>query len=153
MLDDICIPMCLCRKRICINRWRGFYFGSSDNCSIYENKQASRRIEAEERIHQDASREIEFVITAYCKENYPHICNDGESKYTSTGTIATAGRTIAVDPDVVPYGTQIEIEGIGVRIAEDTGGAIKGNRIDILFETHQEALEWGVQTRKATILN
>ena len=68
-------------------------------------------------------------------------------------TRPTAGRTIAVDPNVIPYGTQVEIEGIGVRIAEDTGGAIKGNRIDLLFETHQEALEFGRQTKQVTIIN
>lgn len=107
---------------------------------------AGRRKEREKRA-------IECVISAYCKENYPHICNDGESIYTSTGTVATVGRTIAVDPNIVPYGTAVEIEGVGIRIAEDCGGAIKGNRIDLLFETHQEALEWGVQTRKVTILN
>lgn len=96
-----------------------------------------------------------FIITAYCRENYPHICNDGESTYTSTGTIATAGRTIAVDPKYIPYGTKVKIEGVsGVRIAEDCGGAIKGEkRIDLLVETHQEALEWGIQKREVTILN
>lgn len=68
-------------------------------------------------------------------------------------TRPTAGRTIAVDPDFIPYGSMIEIEGVGVRIAEDCGGAIKGNRIDLLFETHQEALEFGRQTKQVTILN
>ena len=95
-----------------------------------------------------------FIITAYCKENYPHICNDGDSTYTSTGTIAEVGRTIAVDPNCIPYGTSVEIEGIGVRIAEDCGGAIKGkNRIDLLVETHIEALEFGRQTREVTIID
>jgi 3D (Asp-Asp-Asp) domain-containing protein len=94
----------------------------------------------------------EFIITAYCCENYPHICNDGESVYTASGTIATAGRTIAVDPKIVPYGTSVEIEGVGVRVAEDCGGAIKGNRIDLLFETHEEALNFGIQTRQVTIV-
>ena len=94
----------------------------------------------------------EFVITAYCCENYPHICNDGEAIYTATGTVATAGRTIAVDPNIIPYGTEVEIEGVGVRIAEDCGGAIKGNRIDLLFDTHQEALNFGRQTKEVRIL-
>lgn len=93
-----------------------------------------------------------FIISAYCKENYPHICNDGDSTYTATGTIVTAGRTIAIDPNYIPYGTRIEIEGVGIRIAEDCGGAIKGNRIDLLFETHQQALEWGIQEREVKIL-
>ena len=94
----------------------------------------------------------EFVITAYCSEDYPHICNDGEAIYTATGTVATAGRTIAVDPNIIPYGTEVEIEGVGVRIAEDCGGAIKGNRIDLLFDTHQEALNFGRQTKEVRIL-
>lgn len=105
-----------------------------------------------EEIQPRVAKTITVVVSAYCKENYPHICNDGDSVYTATGTIATVGRTIAVDPNFIPYGTQVEIEGIGVRIAEDTGGAIKGDRIDLLFETHQEALNWGRQTKKVTIM-
>lgn len=83
-------------------------------------------------------------LTGYCKENYPHICNDGDSTKTSTGTTPTVGRTVAVDPKVIPYGSKVTING-HTYIAEDCGGAIKGNKVDILFATHQEALEFGVQ--------
>lgn len=82
--------------------------------------------------------------TAYCKENYPHICNNGDSSTTATGTVPTAGRTVAVDPSVIPYGSEVLING-HTYIAEDCGGAIKGNRVDILFDTHQEALNFGIQ--------
>lgn len=83
-------------------------------------------------------------LTAYCSENYPHICNDGDSSTTATGTTPTAGRTVAVDPTVIPYGSEVIING-HTYIAEDCGGAVKGNRIDILFATHEEALNFGVQ--------
>ena len=83
-------------------------------------------------------------LTAYCSENYPHICNDGDSARTSTGTVPMVGRTCAVDPTVIPYGSEVIING-QTYVAEDCGGAIKGNRVDILFATHQEALEFGVQ--------
>lgn len=83
-------------------------------------------------------------ITAYCTENYSHICNDGDSTRTSTGTTPTVGRTCAVDPNVIPYGSEVIIDG-QTYIAEDCGGAIKGNRVDILFATHEEALNFGVQ--------
>lgn len=83
-------------------------------------------------------------ISAYCMENYPHICNDGDSTLTSTGTTPTVGRTVAVDPSVIPYGSEVIING-HTYIAEDCGGAIKGNRVDILFATHQEALDFGIQ--------
>lgn len=83
-------------------------------------------------------------LTAYCAENYPHICNDGDSSTTATGTKPTPGRTIAVDPKVIPYGSKVTING-HTYIAEDCGGAVKGNRVDILFATHKEALAFGIQ--------
>lgn len=83
-------------------------------------------------------------LTAYCSENYPHICNNGDSSTTSTGVIPIVGRTCAVDPSVIPYGSEVTING-HTYIAEDCGGAVKGNRVDILFATHQEALAFGVQ--------
>lgn len=66
---------------------------------------------------------------------------------TATGTEPTAGRTIAVDPNVIPYGTELIIDGQAY-IAEDCGGAINGNRIDIVVDTHQEALNKGVHKSK-----
>lgn len=83
-------------------------------------------------------------LSAYCKEDYPHICNNGSSKTTATGTVPTAGRTVAVDPNVIPYGSEVIING-HTYIAEDCGGAIKGNRVDILFATHREALNFGIR--------
>lgn len=93
----------------------------------------------------------EYTITAYCAEKYPHICNDG-SYDTATGTIPTVGRTIAVDPKFIQYGSKIEIEGLGEYVAEDCGGAIKKNRLDILFLTHEEALEFGIKNMKGRII-
>lgn len=121
--------------------------------SVEEDVGGGAKNKEVETVQQGVAKTFEFVITAYCKEDYPHICNDGDSTYTATMTTPTAGRTVAVDPNVIPYGAEIKIDGVGVRIAEDCGGAIKGNRIDLLFDTHQEALEWGRQTRKVTILN
>lgn len=66
---------------------------------------------------------------------------------TATGTVPTAGRTIAVDPTVIPYGTQVYIPAMGgTYIAEDTGGMIKGNKIDIYMSHGDIARQWGRQT-------
>ena len=67
----------------------------------------------------------EFKITYYW------LAENGRS--TSTGALATEGRTIAVDPNVIPYGSEVLING-HVYIAEDCGGAVKGNVIDIFVE-------------------
>lgn len=90
--------------------------------------------------------EMTVTATAYCACTY---CTDGDG-ITATGTQATAGRTIAVDPSIIPYGTEVIING-HTYIAEDCGGAIKGNKVDIYFDTHAEALQFGRQTLTAYI--
>ena len=61
------------------------------------------------------------------------------------GTIPQANRTVAM-PKGYSYGTKIEIQGMGTYIVEDRGGAIKGNKIDIYFNSHKEALNFGKRT-------
>ena len=69
--------------------------------------------------------------------------------YTGGGTTAWGTRArvgeIAVDPSVIPLGTNVYIEGVGARRAEDTGGNIKGNTIDIYMATQAECIRWGVR--------
>lgn len=81
----------------------------------------------------------EYEITYYCA---CETCCDVETGLTATGTQVAEGRTIAVDPSVIPYGTQVIIGG-HVFTAEDCGGAIKKNRIDIYVNSHEKALELG----------
>ncbi len=87
----------------------------------------------------------EFKITAYCPCEE---CSEGYGNNTSTGITAKMGRTIAVDPDVISYGTTVYIEGIGEFVAEDCGGKVKGKHIDIYFESHRETVEFGVKYRR-----
>ena len=61
---------------------------------------------------------------------------------TSSGTNAKVG-TIAADTKIYPYGTRMKIPGYGWGVVEDIGGAIKGARIDLFFNSHKDALEWG----------
>lgn len=88
-----------------------------------------------------------FTISYYCLENYPHICNSGDSSKTSTGAVPKENHTVAVDPNVIPYYSKLIIDGKEYS-AEDCGGAIKGNRIDIAVGTHKEALKKGKHTIK-----
>ena len=81
-----------------------------------------------------------FKLTYYCS---CEICCDLETGITATGTPVVEGRTIAVDPRVIPYGTQVIING-HVFTAEDCGGAIKGNRIDVYVNDHNRANALGV---------
>lgn len=97
-----------------------------------------------------------YELTAYCTcriccGNFsPEVT--GLQAHTATGTIPTQGRTIAVDPRVIPYGSTVVIDGLGTFIAEDTGGAIKNNRIDIYFDNHADAIAFGRQKKRAVVL-
>lgn len=82
-----------------------------------------------------------FKLTAYC--SCKSCCGKSDG-ITATGTKAKQGRTIAVDPKQIPYGTKVVING-HTYVAEDCGGSIKNNRIDIYMSSHKEALQFGVQ--------
>ncbi|XRG76956.1 LysM peptidoglycan-binding domain-containing protein [Rossellomorea sp. GAMAL-10_SWC] len=62
-------------------------------------------------------------------------------------------KVISVDPSVIPLGSKVNVEGYGVAIAGDTGGAIKGNRIDVFIPNKQDAINFGRKQVKVTILN
>lgn len=91
---------------------------------------------------KDNSEYVKFTATAYC--GCAKCCGKSTGK-TASGTIATAGRTVAMSSSY-SFGTKIEIQGMGTYIVEDRGGAIKGNRIDIFFSNHQKALDFGRRT-------
>lgn len=84
-----------------------------------------------------------FVATAYCPCSI--CCGQYANGITATGTRAKANHTVAVDPNKIPYGSILEIGGKRY-VAEDCGGDIKDNRIDIFFNTHQEAINYGKKT-------
>ena len=91
----------------------------------------------------------DYTLTAYC--SCEKCCGKSDG-ITASGTIATPGRTVAVDTTNIPYGTTVEIDGFGTYVAEDCGGAIKGNRIDIFFADHEQAMNFGVQRARVRIV-
>lgn len=95
-----------------------------------------------------------FKLTAYCScskccgvwaNNRPN-----GMVYGAIGEELNEGYSIAVDPNVIPYRTEVIIDGITYR-AQDCGGAIKGNRIDVYFENHSDALDFGVQYKEVFV--
>ncbi|MBP2077705.1 LysM peptidoglycan-binding and 3D domain-containing protein [Oceanobacillus polygoni] len=87
------------------------------------------------------------AYTAYCS---------GCSGITATGVNLKANpheKVIAVDPNVIPLGTRVFVEGYGYAVAADTGGAIKGNKIDIHVPTKDQAYDWGRRVVEVTIVD
>lgn len=89
-----------------------------------------------------------FTLTAYdpCLQ-----CCGKTDGITATGTKGMAGRTIAVDPEVIPYGSLVLIGGY-VFVAEDTGEAIRGNHIDMFMDTHEIAKQFGVREAQVMLI-
>lgn len=101
-----------------------------------------------------------YTLTAYCAcetccnewaTNRPLDENGNPIIYTASGARAEAGTTIAVDPNVIPYGTKVKIND-HIYTAQDTGGAIKGNCIDVYFSSHAEACAFEKQWAEVFIM-
>jgi 3D (Asp-Asp-Asp) domain-containing protein len=101
----------------------------------------------------------DFTLTAYC--SCEKCCGywatvrpvdeyGNQIVYTASGEVAKPGVTVAVDTTMIPFGTELRI-GDHVYIAQDTGNAITGSRIDVYFDNHQEAWEFGIQTAEVFV--
>ena len=90
-----------------------------------------------------------FSCTAYCPCS--QCCGAWADGIVYTGGQATEGQTIAVDPDVIPLGSVVEINGWQY-VAEDIGGGINGKEIDLFFCSHEDALEWGRQNHEVYLV-
>jgi 3D (Asp-Asp-Asp) domain-containing protein len=137
------------------------YFKSESEASNWNNKKSQVYI-----VHNNGSFDFSknsviktksldtYKFTAYCPCSIccgqyagPYECKKG-----SIGAYIYAGVTIAADPKIVPYGSVVYIEGIGIRFVADCGGAIKNKRIDIYMVDHQSALNFGVANAKLHLI-
>lgn len=91
-----------------------------------------------------------FKLTFYCP--CAKCCGKSDG-ITSSGTRAAEGRTIAVDPRVIPMGSKVYIEGYGDFIAEDVGGAIKSKKIDVFVDSHARCYQLGVASATVYLMN
>jgi uncharacterized protein YabE (DUF348 family) len=99
---------------------------------------------------KSSGKEFYVNSTAYTAN-----CN-GCSGVTATGVNLKSNpnaKVIAVDPSVIPLGTKVYVEGYGYAVASDTGGAIRGNKIDVFFPSKSQAYQWGTRRVKVKILN
>lgn len=130
----------------------GIQLASRDHSS--SGKSSSKRAQA----NASESRSLlgNFTLTAYTAGPESTGKSPGDPGYgiTASGKRVQAGVTIAADPNVIPMGSKVYIEGIGTRIVHDTGGAIKGNRIDVYIPDLGQARSFGVKKGvKVYVLN
>lgn len=120
-----------------------------DNVKTYTKGEVAQEVAPAEAATTGTRSLGLFRTTGYCP---CYQCSEGWGRKTSTGATAHANHTIAVDPRVIPYGTRIMINGV-VYTAEDRGGGVKGNHIDIFFDSHSQTLNHGSRMQEVFILN
>ena len=128
--------------QIVVNHIKGQEKKQDNKISIVE-EQLEDKYSKQERLKKEKEERYlgEFTITFYCGCKK---CNGKWYGYPAkNGEPLQDNYTIAVDEDVIPLNTYVEIEGIGVRKASDTGSKIIGNRLDIYMSDHQECLKKG----------
>ena len=119
------------------------YAQESNNTRIEKSNKDSKVINIKRGFDKMNVKEMKVRATAYANDYI-----------TSTGKKPRPYHTLAVDPKVIPYGTRVYIPEFNkVFIAEDCGGAIKGNRIDIYMNNEYECRQWGVRNITIIILN
>lgn len=121
----------------------------SDELSVQLDHTTKSLDKANETISALKSTEYELVYLGDFK--LTHLCGTGDN-LTAIGTEVVPGISVAVDPSVIPYGSQVYIEGYGWRIAENCGGWVNGKHIDIAVDTHAEASSMGVENGGVWIL-
>lgn len=106
------------------------------------------------QIEQPTVRTIMMEVTAYCA--CKKCCGPNAMGITASGLHVSynAGKFVAADTSLLPFGTKLLIPGYDEAPVEviDRGGAIKGNKLDVFFASHQRALEWGRQTIPVTVM-
>ena len=117
-----------------------------------EPKEPAAEIEeAEESVPEEAADNKVITVTATA---YTADC-EGGTGVTYTGVDLKANpdaKVIAVDPAVIPLGTEVYVEGYGHAVAADIGGAIKGDKIDVFIPSEDAAEAWGMKTVDVTII-
>lgn len=124
--------------------------------TIYKLCQEKDELKARLEVKYENEREIldyeyvgDITITAYCCEKYPHICGGGN---TASGTPPIPYLTCSVaNTDKIPFGTVLYIEGVGIRVAQDTG-AFDESKLDVAVKTHKEAENWKTKKHKVWII-
>lgn len=132
------------------------FAGHDDLQEAQIKEEPKQEVELKQEPKQEWKALGEFKITAYCScrtccgvwaDNRPN-----GVVYTASGEKAEAGKTIAVDTSVIPFGTEVRIGDV-IYTAQDTGSAVKGNVIDIYFDSHDEALKHGVKHLEVEVRN
>ena len=130
-LPEACYTISLSSGQTTIARTLQYTNGECEDCQ-YENLQSLGS----------------FRLTAYCP---CRLCSEGWGRKTSSGALACANHTVAVDPKVIPIGSHLVINGVEY-VAEDIGGAVKGNHIDVYYNTHAETLQHGTTSAEVYLV-
>lgn len=152
---------------ISYEKWYDASLGENEQVVVAEGNPGKRSVKVEQFISDGKVIKTEILKSKVIKEGKKGIAKTGNQEdtvgwvtvmsatayhpmdgdgrgITATGTMAAHG-VVAVDPDVIPLGSKVYVPGYGEAVAEDTGGAIVGNRIDLCMDTYYDCYQFGRQ--------
>lgn len=124
------------------------YFDNHEEALAFGRTKLPVYLLHQEEMHDGTSLGV-FEITGYC--SCEECCGEKEVYLTKSETIPKSEHTVAADLSILEMGTKIEIDGV-VYTVEDTGKRVKGNVIDIYFDTHEEAVRFGRQKKEVYLV-
>lgn len=128
----------------------GIQYEALECPTTINNIEVEQDIEQGQRIAKAGQAQAEtYTITAYCSCEI--CCGEWADGFTYSGDLAVEGITAAADLSKLPLGTVVNIEGWGERTIQDIGGKITGNKIDLFFWNHADALKFGIQELEVEI--
>jgi 3D (Asp-Asp-Asp) domain-containing protein len=95
----------------------------------------------------------EGMVAAFTIVSYSTGCDTKPGSLTKAGTTPVAHFTVAADPAVLPIGSIVHVEGLGLRMVHDVGSGIRGYTLDLWSDSCREAREWGRRTRKVRVIH
>ena len=149
---------------VCSSDKRRLYLGVLSHQGGNQSKTSPIRSEERAVLDQKESsqscRLVKMKVTAYCLcEKCCGVWSQQKVQRTSTGKVANVFDGVAADPKLLPYRTQLDIPGVGIKEVDDTGGAMRQDaklgiyHIDVRMASHQEALRFGVKWLAVLVLS
>lgn len=137
------------------NYYKEIYFGGDKIKEVFEKSVITKMpttkiyVVGSAKPPKEYVKTMEVLATAYS----PTVWETDSNPWVTASGLRSRYGIVAVDPSVIPMGTLLYVENYGYAVAGDTGGAIKGNKIDVFFYNPYEASKWGVRKVKIYILN
>jgi len=135
--------------------YKEIFFGGKKRSEIFVYDKIVKSPQTKIYITGEASAPKSFIRSLFVTSTAysPTIAETDSDPWATASGLKSGFGVVAVDPNIIPLGSLLYVSGYGYAVAGDTGGAIKGNRIDVFFYSTWDSVKWGVKNVKVYVLD